>query len=191
MNTTTHFHTLLRQGETSPEAALNLFDELDAVDIPFMIGRWLGSGFPTHHPLDGTLEVSGWYGKEFVSPEEVYPLLMVDANHHIFKIDPKEIMMKLSLKLPADSLRPFKPLLQMSNRLVKTEHSQARLRMMEYRNKLSATMIYDHLPIHDVFRKVDANTVLGLMDYKGLETPFFFVLKRDLDHRSPSAAADA
>ncbi len=185
MNPTTQFHTLSQQGETSPEAALNLFDELDTVDIPFMIGRWVGSGFPTHHPLDGALEVSGWYGKEFLSPEEVHPLLMVDANHQVFKIAPKQSMMDLALKLPAQRLHPLKPLMQMSNRLVKTDRSQARLRMMEYRNKLSATMIYDHLAIHDVFRKVDANTVLGLMDYKGIEQPFFFVLKRELDHSVP------
>ena len=187
MNSVSQFHTLYRTGETSPEAALNLFDDLDTVDIPFMIGRWLGSGFPTHHPLDGALEVSGWTGKEFISPEEVHPLLMTDVHHRIFKLDPKQIMMNLALKLPASSLRPLKPWLQLSNQLFRTEASKARLRMMEYRHKLSATMIYDHLPIHDVFRKVDANTVLGLMDYKGIEQPFFFVLKRDVDNNGLSA----
>lgn len=180
MNPATQFATLQHQGQTSPEAALNLFDELETVDIPFMIGRWLGSGFPTHHPLDGSLEVAGWYGKAFISPEEVYPLLMAGPNHRIFNIDPKQIMINLAVILPAENLRPLKPWLQMANRLVETKQSQARLRMMEYRNKLSATMIYDHLPIHDVFRKVDVNTVLGLMDYKDMDQPFFFVLQRDL-----------
>jgi hypothetical protein len=40
-------------------------------------------------------------------------------------------------------------------------------------------MIYDDLPINDVFRKVDNNTVLGVMDLKGMEQPFFFVLRRE------------
>jgi len=40
-------------------------------------------------------------------------------------------------------------------------------------------MIYDHLPIMDLFRKVDDNTLLGVMDLKGMQQPFFFVLYRD------------
>ena len=41
-------------------------------------------------------------------------------------------------------------------------------------------MIYDYLPINDVFRKVDDHTLLGLMDFKGMEQPFFFVLNRNV-----------
>ena len=50
--------------------------------------------------------------------------------------------------------------------------------MMDYRGKVSATMIYDHLPINDSFRKIDDNRVFGVMDYKEQEQPFFFVLTR-------------
>jgi hypothetical protein len=39
-------------------------------------------------------------------------------------------------------------------------------------------MIYDFLPIHDVFRQVDDATRLGLMDMRGMDQPFFFVLRR-------------
>ncbi len=39
-------------------------------------------------------------------------------------------------------------------------------------------MIYDGLAINDVFRMVDANTVLGVMDRKGDGQFFFFVLRR-------------
>jgi hypothetical protein len=41
-------------------------------------------------------------------------------------------------------------------------------------------MIYDQLPVNDVFRKLDDNTVLGLMDNKRIEEPFFFKLSREL-----------
>jgi len=44
---------------------------------------------------------------------------------------------------------------------------------------MSATMIYDQLPIHDVFRKLDDNTVLSVMDNRHVKDPFFFKLKRD------------
>ncbi|MGL5074428.1 MAG: DUF4334 domain-containing protein, partial [Waterburya sp.] len=36
------------------------------------------------------------------------------------------------------------------------------------------------LPINDAFRKVDDNTLLGLMDFNGEPQPFFFVLRRDV-----------
>ena len=51
--------------------------------------------------------------------------------------------------------------------------------MTELRGVVSATMIYDHHPIHDVFRRVDEETVLGWMDLRGLARPFFFVLQRE------------
>jgi hypothetical protein len=73
-----------------------------------------------------------------------------------------------------------KPVFNLANSLLKTEKSQARLRMMEYRNQVSATMIYDYLPINDSFRKIDDQTVLGVMDFKSLPQPFFFILKRSL-----------
>ena len=39
-------------------------------------------------------------------------------------------------------------------------------------------MIYDGLPILDHFRAVDAATLLGLMDLRGMAQPYFFVLRR-------------
>ena len=60
-----------------------------------------------------------------------------------------------------------------------TSRSKARLRMTTYRGKSSATMIYDQLPINDVFRKIDQNAVFGVMDFKGMKSPFFFILRRE------------
>jgi hypothetical protein len=51
--------------------------------------------------------------------------------------------------------------------------------MTEYRGKSSATMIYDQLPINDIFRKLDDNTVLAVMDNRTVKDPFFFKLIRD------------
>jgi hypothetical protein len=51
--------------------------------------------------------------------------------------------------------------------------------MIEYRGRTTAAMLYDDLPINDVFRKIDDNNVLGIMDLKGMAQPFFFRLARD------------
>lgn len=177
MDTLEKFQTILRQGETTTDEALKLFDELDAADLAFVMGRWKGSGFNTQHRMNGLLETIGWYGKEFISPDCVHPLLFSDGSK-IFKVDPNPIAVKLGLNLSLPQNKALKPLYSAMSKLLKIEESKARVRMMEYRGKLSATMIYDYLPINDVFRKVDENTLLGLMDFKGIEQPFFFVLNR-------------
>lgn len=144
-----------------------------------MMGRWQGDEIPTDHPMDGLLAVANWYGKEFVSPDCVHPLLFSDGRGGTFKVSPNATLMRLTLSAPLPKTDVLKPAFSLLNSLLKTEKSQARLRMMEHRGQVSATMIYDHLPIHDVFKKVDENTVLGLMDYKALQQPFFFTLKRE------------
>jgi hypothetical protein len=50
---------------------------------------------------------------------------------------------------------------------------------MEHRGVMTAAMVYDDLPIIDVFREAAADTLLGLMDLRGLPQPFFFLLRRD------------
>ncbi|MEL6495180.1 MAG: DUF4334 domain-containing protein [Cyanobacteria bacterium J06623_7] len=178
MNTVTSFQTLLQQGQTTTEIALELFDELEPINLEFMLGRWKGRGFATGHKMDGLLEAMSWYGKEFVSPEQVHPLLFSDGND-LFKVDPNPSLMNWGLNMSIPKNDALKPIYSAMSKLLKTEESKARLRMMEYRGKVSATMIYDYLPINDVFRRVDDNTVLGLMDFKPMSQPFFFVLTRD------------
>jgi len=175
-----NYQLILEKGQTTTEKALELFDALEPVNLDFMFGRWQGSGLHTSHPMDGLLEISNWYGKEFVDAENVHPLLFSDSQKKVFKVAPNPTAMKRVLKFPIPKTDSWKPLLMFINSLLKTEKSQARLRMMQYRGKVSATMIYDYLPINDAFRKVDDNTVLGIMDYKESSQPFFFILKRCL-----------
>ncbi len=179
METLESYQAILESAETTTERALQLFDSLDPVDLDFMLGRWRGSGLHTAHPMDGMLEASNWYGKEFINPETVHPLLFLDGQGNIIKVAPNSTLMDWALKLPVIKNDFMKPLLTLTSTLLKTEDSQARLRMMEHRGKVSATMVYDYLPINDAFRKVDDSTVLGIMDFKNSPQPFFFVLKRD------------
>ncbi|MEA5568284.1 DUF4334 domain-containing protein [Anabaena sp. UHCC 0399] len=178
MGISENYQLILKTGKTTTEKALELFDALEPVNLDFMLCRWQGSGLHTDHPMDGLLEISNWYGKEFIDSENVHPLLFLDNQGKIFQVAPNPTLMNWVLKLPIPKNNSLKPLLVSINSLLKTDKSQARLRMMEYRGTVSATMIYDYLPIHDSFRKVDENTVLGIMDYKMLPQPFFFVLKR-------------
>lgn len=172
------FESIVAHGQTSADEALVLFDSLPPASQTFMHGKWHGEGFNTNHPMDGLLETFGWHGKEFIDDNSVHPLVCRNNRGELFNVDPQRIPMSLATgaSLPRSTFMSriflgLKPLLQ-------TNKPRARLRMMEYRGKVSATMVYDHLPIHDVFRKVDENTVLGIMDLRGLDNPFFFVLRR-------------
>lgn len=159
--------------------ALALYDLLDIVEADFMLGAWKGAGFPTGHPLDGMLEAYHWHGKRFESADHVHPLVFNTVTGGRASINPA--LMPISLM--RGPWVPKSPLIgkifQLLIPLMSTRRSRARLRMTEFRGKVTATMAYDDLPIHDVFRKVDANTVLGIMDLKGMTQPFFFVLRRE------------
>ncbi|MEB3213145.1 MAG: DUF4334 domain-containing protein [Leptolyngbyaceae bacterium] len=172
--------SILDISETTTEQAFQMFDGLEPVALDFMLGRWRGSEISTGHPMDGLLSASNWYGKEFIDAEHVHPLLFLASDGKITKVAPNPVAMEWMLRTPIFKNDALKPFLSLTTALLKTEDSQARLRMMEYRGKVSATMIYDYLPINDAFRKIDDNSVMGVMDYKILPQPFFFVLKRDL-----------
>ncbi len=53
----------------------------------------------------------------------------------------------------------------------------ARIREIEYRGKISSAMIYNHLPIIDHFRRVDENTLMGVMDVKGKTVLYFYLYR--------------
>ena len=163
-----------------PEDALAYFDSLPTVDPAGMLGRWRGSGLPTGSPLDGLLETYGWYGKEFLDDETVHPLLFADRSGRPRPVDPG--------LLPMAVLRDYAGFLQLwplrvgftrLRPLLYTDKPKARLREVTHRGVRTAAMVYDALPIIDVFRRVSDDVRLGAMDMRGLPSPFLFVLRRD------------
>jgi len=167
MNVKQKLENLIEKGMTQEEAFL-FFDELETVNLEALIGyKWKGKEAPSNHPLDGGLSLSHWYGKEFISPEEVHPLIFERANGELFNVDPAIVF---GIRERTEEFLNS----------AETTESKARLRMTEYRGKISATMIYDQLPVNDIFRKVDENTLFGVMDFKGSmhHLGYFFVLER-------------
>ncbi|MDH6244921.1 DUF4334 domain-containing protein [Mycobacterium sp. OTB74] len=167
---------------SSTAEALELFDAADAVEPDFMIGTWHGAELPTGHPMDGLLETSGWWGKQFIDAETVHPLLFPDVSGEaLWPLNPAlafgglglaakvPVLSKMSLAAPIAALRP----------VLRAHSAKARLRTTRYRGIDTATMIYDQLPINDVFRKLSDDAVLGAMDFRGSRRPYFFVLRRD------------
>lgn len=168
------------RGGADAGEALAFFDRRPAVTLDELVGRWRGTGLPTGSPLDGVLKTYDWYGKEFVDAETVHPLLVRDRSGRPRPLDPALVPIGLLRDQPGlarlgavrAAFRGVRPLLF-------TDRPKARMRMVEHRGVSTAAMIYDALPIIDVFRRVSGDTLLGLMDLRGLPQPFFFLLRRD------------
>ncbi len=167
---------ILSTRAAQPTQILECFDSLPIADMAFMTGRWRGFEIRTGHRLDGLLEPSGWYGKLFENPEAVHPLLFHSRDgKQLYAVDP--MLVPLSAPLPRSSMLGvamaiLRPVLQ-------TKSPKARLRMIEYRGRSTATMVYDSKAIFDHFARIDDRRVLGIMDLKGMPGPYAFCLERD------------
>ena len=163
-----------------PDEALAYFDSLPVVASDDMLGRWRGSGLLTGSPLDGLLESYGWYGKECLDDEAVHPLLFTDRSGRPRPVDPSLLPVNL-LRDYAGFLQlwPLRSALSTFRPLLHTTKPKARLREVTHRGVVTAAMVYDSLPIIDVFRRVSDDVRLGAMDMRGLPAPFLFVLRRD------------
>ena len=163
------FEAALKAGKTSTAEATAIFDSLEPVPVEFMFGLWEGGEFPTDHPMDGLLTATGWYGKRFGDAEAGDPLLFRTTDDKgFFVANAREVMSRVDQRVRMCQYREE----------VETDQPQSRLRMLEFRGKSSATMIYDELPILDHFRKVDNDRVLGAMDLRGVAQTYFFILSR-------------
>jgi hypothetical protein len=159
------------------DEALALYDDLPAVASAEVLGSWKGRELKTGHPMDGLLEASGWWGKRFDSIDAVHPLLFSDGSGDIFPVDPRKVPLGLADRIPAAAVERGRRMMPVLRHVVGTSKPRARLRDVEHRGKVSAAMVYDHLPIIDHFRAVDDTTLLGVMDLRGAP-PYAFLLTR-------------
>lgn len=168
------------QQGVDPSEALDYFDSLPVVAPAEMLGRWRGHGLLTGSPLDGLLEAYGWYGKECLDDEAVHPLLFTDRSGRPRPVDPSMLPVNL-LRDYAGFLQfwPLRTVLSTVRPLLYTTRPKARLREVNHRGAVTAALVYDSLPVIDVFRKVSDDVRLGAMDMRGLPEPFLFVLRRD------------
>ncbi|MBU9764618.1 DUF4334 domain-containing protein [Mycobacterium sp. TNTM28] len=175
-------HELFSTVPMTTDEALAAFDAADAVEPEFMLSTWHGAELPTLHPMDGLLAASGWWGKQFVDTETVHPLLFPTSDGTaLWPLNPLPAFggLAVATKLPLLKKRPMSRPITALRPALQARAPKARLRTTRYRGVDTATMIYDQLPINDVFRKLSEDAVIGAMDLRGSRRPYFFVLHRD------------
>ncbi len=145
----------LRAAEHADPADLDaLWSDLATVEVDEMLGAWRGGDFATGHVASAVLEKVRWYGKRFDSPLEAVPLVCRDENG------------------------------ELHSNLAAGGGGEASLWPVGFRGEVTATMVYDKLPVLDHFKKVDADTVMGIMNGKlattfGIDDLYYFWLERD------------
>jgi hypothetical protein len=167
-----------------PEEAEELFLSLGAVPVERLTGIWRGRSVGTGHPVDELLRVSGWIGKEFLTAEAVHPLVCQGAFGR-YRMNPGLVPLGLIRGLGMARWPGMAGVVRVLGPLLATRVPRARLRMIDDRGTVTAAMVYDQRPIIDVFREVDADTVMGRMDERG-QRAAFFVLSRDAMSPSPA-----
>lgn len=161
-------------------AALALYDDLPGVATAELRGTWRGRELRTGHPMDGLLEATGWYGKRFDDDDAVHPLLFRTAGGKVVSVDPRRVPMGLAGRVPPAAVARARFAVDVLRPALRTRKPRARLRQVAHRGVVTTAMVYDHLPIIDVFRRVDEDTLVGLMDLRSHPAPYLFVLARDL-----------
>lgn len=182
---------LLPSVPSTVDQALAIFDAAEPIEPGFMIGTWCGAEVPTGHPLDGLLGASGWWGKQFVDSETVHPLLFQRRDRkRSWALNPglAPISLALKIRMPALAAPLLRSGIATLRPILQTRQARARLRTTTYRGQSTAAMIYDQLPIIDVFRKITDDIVIGAMDLRGTPQPYFFVLQR---HTEPPTTTEA
>jgi uncharacterized protein DUF4334/GXWXG protein len=164
----------------SAPGVLALFDGLDPVVPAELVGRWRGAELPTGSRLDGLLTLHRWWGKEVLDAETVHPLLFADRRGTPRPVTPWPAPLGLLRRAPGLARTPLARVGFTAVRpLLRARRPGARVRTVTHRGVATAAIVYDALPVVDAFRRVDERSLLGLMDMRGLDEPFAFVLTRD------------
>ncbi|HVK29859.1 MAG TPA: DUF4334 domain-containing protein [Nocardioides sp.] len=145
----------LRRADRADTADLDaLWADLATVGVEEILGPWRGGDFATGHVASAVLEKVRWHGKRFDGPLAAVPLLCRDESGELY-----------------------------SNKDA-GGGGEASLWEVGFRGEVTATMVYDRMPVLDHFKKVDDDTLMGIMNGKleaafGVKDLYYFWLERD------------
>lgn len=148
------FDSLVAASSPTPAQLDALWAELAPLRAEEMLGAWRGGDFATGHPATTLLTTIGWHGKRFDSLLEGHPLICRNSDGELYS----------------------------NTKYAGGGYSS--LWDVSFRGETTATMVYDAMAVFDHFKRVDENTVLGIMNGKleaafGTADLYYFWLERD------------
>lgn len=148
------FAELRASASPSKEALDALWADLMPTTVEEILGAWKGGDFATGHPASALLTHVRWHGKRFRSALDAQPLMCVGEDGELYS----------NLKAGGGG--------------------EASLWPVEFRGETTATMVYDNMPVFDHFKKVDDDTLMGIMNGKlesafGISDLYYFWLERE------------
>ncbi len=155
------------------------FQSLNPVEPSEMVGLWRGAGVPSGHPLDGVLENLQWFGKRFHGDMRADALLFQWQPGRLVAIDPRVVPIRFAMTFASfgRTILARKLFSQFQNAF-RARGTTAVLGVRTFAGAASAAMIYDAQPIVDHFRRVDHDTIAGMMCLPGDERRLFFKLTK-------------
>lgn len=148
------FDDLRAAAHADPAELDALWADLDTTGVEEILGPWRGGDFATGHVASRALSKIGWHGKRFDAPLEAHPLICRDADGGLY------------------------------SNTEAAGGAHASLWAVAFRGEVTATMVYDRMPVLDHFKRVDADTLMGIMNGKleaafGVADLYYFWLERD------------
>jgi hypothetical protein len=155
------------------------FRSLAPVKPVEMVGLWRGVGIPSGHPLEGVLENLRWFGKRFHPDMRADALLFQWHPGRLVAMDPRFAPVGLAIKLaPFGRTALARTMFSYFQKLLRARGTTAALEVRAFEQIASAAMVYNEQPIVDHFRRVDENTLAGMMCVRDDERRFFFKLTK-------------
>lgn len=150
------FDELRAAEHVSPADLEALWGALPTVRPDEILGSWRGGDFAAAHPLSEVLKKLDWHGKRFDSTLDAHPLICRDADGALYS----------NTKAAGGRSASLWPVGVLGSA------------------EVTATMVYDALPVFDHFKRVDDDTLMGRMSGKLEEVfvitdPYYFWLERE------------
>jgi len=170
---------LIYTKKMTSEQALEFYDSLEPITFEELleVGEWHGAEIETEHIMDGVLEAVKWHGKRFEPNRGIHPLLYKGITGKIHSVDAGKIPFQHLVKLPRWLIRIAFVFVAP---LIHTKKPCTQFWDVEYRGKRTGAMVWDGLPIVEVFARINENEVLGVTVSKWFDPgpPYFFTLTK-------------
>jgi hypothetical protein len=165
---------LCHTGSPTQQQMAAAFDALDPVGVDMLVGLWEADPGYAETPGGRLLVESGWWGARFTDAETVDPLLFrSDDGDGLFAADLLRVLALIREGAQNISARRTE---------VETSAPIGRVRMIEYRGVVTATLVYDQVPVLDYLRAVDNNTVIAAVEGRAMvDRPAYALLRRRPD----------